>query len=288
MEDLIALPVEYSLVWKIENFRYASHKTGEKLVSPVFVTHNISWTLELYPRGIENNKYLSCFLTRADDNSDFEREVNYKIHATHNSGSNAFDSKSRVLFKCGHTDGFAHFMERDCFKFENLPYHQDCLTLNCKIHFEVYNFNFVGESFATTHIRIQNIHFTFHFKVDSNNFSGTVNVENMIDSKLLLGIHIRQLSINELIINLKPVYGECFKYYICMLTIKNLTKWSESWKYFTEERDPFLEKTLKMTESSSFENCSFRLRMILFFSTGEEHKGSERIISQTKIIEAST
>ncbi|GFT36250.1 hypothetical protein NPIL_30181 [Nephila pilipes] len=82
MENRYDGPAEYTLEWTIENFSYAWQKNGDKLVSPVFVIHrldNMSFTIELYSRGEEEEEYIGCFLTRIIDDSDFEGEIDMKI-----------------------------------------------------------------------------------------------------------------------------------------------------------------------------------------------------------------
>ncbi|CAL1296285.1 unnamed protein product [Larinioides sclopetarius] len=59
----------FKLIWRLENFIYATQKHREYLSSPIFVLDTplkTKWHLELYPRGKTDNRFISCYLKRED------------------------------------------------------------------------------------------------------------------------------------------------------------------------------------------------------------------------------
>ncbi|GFT22563.1 hypothetical protein NPIL_196581 [Nephila pilipes] len=148
--------IQYVLYWKIENFSLARHKMGEKLVSPVFPTKmldNTSWTLELYPEGVEDESYIGGFLTRNTGISSLDCEVHYDLTVAPGGDLNDGGRGNRFTFKLGQTDGFPLLVKRKAIEMANKDLNVDFLTLRCRIYLQsVKNYNFVGKSFARTRL----------------------------------------------------------------------------------------------------------------------------------------
>ncbi|GBO15395.1 hypothetical protein AVEN_140740-1 [Araneus ventricosus] len=59
----------FKVIWRLENFSYATQKDGESLPSPTFVLDTplkTKWHLEVYPRGKTDSRFISCYLKRED------------------------------------------------------------------------------------------------------------------------------------------------------------------------------------------------------------------------------
>ncbi|GIY68998.1 BTB and MATH domain-containing protein 43 [Caerostris darwini] len=159
---------EITFIWKVENYSYCWHRTGEYLTSPVFVAgilQNTEWTLCLYPRGDLEEHYLSCYLQREKEvDGPPTITVSYEIGllAEDDTVHNLYvGKKSECLFKCGTGYGpskFASFNEvlvHSCQKY--LP--QDTLTIYCRLWTYVTKVNSIVQSFARTRIQVETVSF---------------------------------------------------------------------------------------------------------------------------------
>ncbi|GFT22561.1 speckle-type POZ protein [Nephila pilipes] len=284
--------VEYTLVWTIENFSYAWHKIGEKLISPVFVTHKMdstSWVMELFPRGTITGDYISIFLRRLEDRSFKNCKVVYEFVATSSGGSIPCFRENCSDYQSGQRFGCHLFMRRDEIESENQRLNGDILTMNCRMRLceEVYH-DFVAESFAKTRILVERIDLSRHFL--KNIKYESIFVQRMSDSLILMIIRLRLDKKRNLVIEFIP-YDCCqhLKYSSLRLTLDDMRTSKRLYEYSKDICDVFMPLSLdvpeyalylsqRLAESSNYP--SIRLDFELIFCTGMEHRRSEKIESQ--------
>ncbi|GIX94328.1 speckle-type POZ protein B [Caerostris extrusa] len=159
---------DITFIWRVENYSYCWHRTGEYLTSPVFVAgilQNTEWTLCLYPRGDLEEQYLCCYLQREKEvDGPPTITVSYEIGlvAEDDTVHNLYVGKrSECLFKCGTGYGpskFASFNEVLVHSRQKyLP--QDTLTIYCRLWTYETKVNSIVQSFARTRIEIETVSF---------------------------------------------------------------------------------------------------------------------------------
>ncbi|GFQ90339.1 tdpoz4 [Trichonephila clavata] len=132
---------EHVTDWKIEKFSCCLQTTGEKFSTGQFTSQklgNTSWQVHLYPRGIEDANYISCFLERKDDSNVGPREirVNFKFSLVTSDGLLCEETvkSEEYCFTKETTFGFKNFMKRDAiFGNKEIYLLKDMLTLRCRM-----------------------------------------------------------------------------------------------------------------------------------------------------------
>ncbi|GFT22554.1 speckle-type POZ protein B [Nephila pilipes] len=280
---------EYKMIWKIENFRYAWHKMGEKLVSPEFVIRNSSWKLEIYPRGVENEEYIGCFLARTDNCTFWDGTVHYQFFATQSGGLTKTFVKDRVYLQCGEKDGFPLFVKR-----EEIIDGIQPLTLTCKMVI-LYNATsiFCVESFVRTHIMVEHINFSYYFESEAIIASKQISVISPTEMKPLFDVYLILLQKHNLQIKLIPTLNgsERLKYYTCRLAVHDVLTTERLWKCSFEDWEEFKWKDVNVKLSHfnesregnrviEFKNRSLHLELEFTFSTGEDLTINEHTVSR--------
>ncbi|GFT22551.1 hypothetical protein NPIL_196481 [Nephila pilipes] len=285
--------VQYKLVWKIENLRYAWHKTGEKLVSSEFVIRNTSWMLEIFPKGVKTKEDINCIVTRLNNNSPQERVVKCELFATNSGGSTAKFSKIEQYTQCGQVEKFLFFVKRGELIDGFQPLNQDCLTLKCIINLEYgVNFDFCVESFVRTHIMVENITFSYHFESEAIIASKQISVDSQTEMKPLFDVYLILLQKHNLQIKLIPAFNgsERLKYYTCRLAVHDVATTERLWECSFKDWGEFKWKEVNVNLSHfnespegnrviEFKNRSLHLKLEFIFSTGEALTVNEQTVS---------
>ncbi|GFT22562.1 speckle-type POZ protein [Nephila pilipes] len=290
----------YTLIWKIENFSYSWHETGEKLVSPIFVTHmlhNTSWTLELFPRGVENATYISCFLNRNE--SDLPRndmlspcspvwEVRYEFLATTSSGTTKEAFGSRTNFRTGQTLGFPFFMNRKEIVRKNQSSDDDYFVLQCRIHLNTRdNSNYTAKLLAKTHILVERYSLTRCYE----NYIAydSIFAKHMDELPTLMIIRLMKLKTEDnLEIDLLPYdFCEYIRYSTCRLVLRDLHTQASIYSFSTKVSGPFMPLAMKVSRFVLYPDNRgpllgirpIQLQFELAFSAGIKQQESEEISS---------
>ncbi|GFT22558.1 speckle-type POZ protein [Nephila pilipes] len=286
MENRYDGVAEYTLEWTIENFSYAWQKTGDKLVSPVFVIHqldNMSFTIELYPRGEEEEEYISCFLTRIIDDSDFEGEIDMKITAlSKDDPTPAYEE--RLHFQSEHSYGLSRFLKREDIENDHQFLDLDKLTVQCRLNFKYdTDYKFIGMSFARTRILVERVSFTHIY--DKNIGGEKLVLSRMSDSISMLFLRLALMPGRNLHVNLFPCDGfEPVKYYTCEVTLDDDDATSricelsfKDWGTLPEKRfNVSLSTVDESLPTAIWDNLILRCTCELTFTTGELLQESER------------
>lgn len=170
--------VGFKYIWKIENFSKCALEKGESLTSPKFAVgdlHKSGWYLRLYPRGIADENYLECILTRESvDGGPTSIHTKYFISliTTDETDQEPFFEKEE--FKNGDTSTcYCYQLRAEIFKNRSVFLPKDTMTILCYIqkHTEDESEMATVECIARTRISVERIHFTWNI----NNFFSSTN-----------------------------------------------------------------------------------------------------------------
>ncbi|KAF8777731.1 TD and POZ domain-containing protein 3 [Argiope bruennichi] len=212
--------------WRIENFSFCWHKTGEYLESPIFHTESsgeTSWRLRLYPRGEDDGEYISCYLFRSEGGPevvDVDFELFIFVGGILIRPPMSFDKIYSL--KNGETEGEKAFVRRKEI-FSRQVAHKEHFTLvfGCNIFNEGGKRLEEGKHYGRTTIAMEYIS-----GMEINDGDELINSENHpdIEVKPLLEdnpfISINLLYFNEsLVIKIHPKNCEKIRFATCKITI---------------------------------------------------------------------
>ncbi|GBM17323.1 hypothetical protein AVEN_237303-1 [Araneus ventricosus] len=157
--------IGYSFEWKIENFSYIWHKTGEKIVSPAFVIdrfENTKWTLNLYPRGDKNENYIGFYLKRKDVRGSKDIEIQCELQFLTEDGMVLRGYRDRkAIFGKDMARGYEEFIKRQTVFFDEKETYlaNDTLTALCIIKSNHKRVKLIKKFFARTIIKVNRTSF---------------------------------------------------------------------------------------------------------------------------------
>ncbi|GFT22802.1 hypothetical protein NPIL_443141 [Nephila pilipes] len=289
MENLERGRSEYTLVWIIENVGHAWQTLGEKLVSPKFITHlqeNSTWTLELYPRGVSNEEYISCFFIINSADKVPNCDVDFEIIITPNGGSSR--ARSASIPFTARRGGFPCFMKRSEILFGNQFLNPNSLTLQCRIKLKshIHDVCF-GESFVKTHILVKRISHSCYFASDTAYKS--ICIRQLSESRPFMIIRIQRNHPNEFEIHLNPNdVGSNARYFTLELGLADEVTGDKFWNRRYRGWSPLPQQSIFVpvpwiNQSSENTVTPVRRRLIKFdcevaYSTGEDHAENERVV----------
>ncbi|KAF8785114.1 TD and POZ domain-containing protein 1 [Argiope bruennichi] len=216
-------------IWRIENFDYCWHKTGEQLESPLFHIDSSKkslWRLWLYPRGEDDGEYISCFLFRVEggpETVDVDFELSLSVGDSLLVPSASF--LKIYLFKINEKEGEKCFIQRrKVFADKEAQKNGFTLTLGCRI------LNKEGDSFEGTvyyersTIAVEHISdlYIFDDYADLDPVSNrAIEVQPLLEDDPLISINLSNFEEN-LTVKIYPKNCEKIKYAFCkILIVKN-------------------------------------------------------------------
>ncbi|GFY61335.1 hypothetical protein TNIN_66231 [Trichonephila inaurata madagascariensis] len=170
----------YTILWKIENFSSAWHRTGEKIESPIFTLDEIErtqWRLLLYPKGDSIANSISYYLKR-EENSEGPKntEINYELSFLIEDGTILQPSvASKDSFKSGQVKGPSQFKMRDEIFYSKCLRH-DILTAYCRIWISGSGNIGSVKIFANTIINVDKLSFIWNIENFSKMRTSQTNV----------------------------------------------------------------------------------------------------------------
>ncbi|XP_055952079.1 speckle-type POZ protein-like B isoform X1 [Argiope bruennichi] len=152
---------DFTFIWILENFEYCDKKIWERLKSPTFIVDTIErtkWSLLIYPRGQESNKWISLFLRREEDSKGPESiEVDFELAllASDDSVLKSLCIRKHAYPK-NHGFGFPEFVERESIFAKRLTFlPRRTLTIRCIMSKSIGEIKRNGKCIARTRIGIE-------------------------------------------------------------------------------------------------------------------------------------
>ncbi|GIY45754.1 speckle-type POZ protein B [Caerostris darwini] len=185
---------DYSFLWRIENFSMLGLKTGERLSSPEFSVEtfdNTKWFVDFYPKGINDEKYFSCYLRRAEDDSSPDPIiVYYKLSIVPGDGTyELFEESGPAEFEGNTTWGHAPFvLRREVFEAKDKFLCDDTLILRCDMWRHCLQKRTAKECVAKTAVKCQSICVVWpihHFSLLKPDYTETFVVKDANSQKSL-------------------------------------------------------------------------------------------------------
>ncbi|CAL1294606.1 unnamed protein product [Larinioides sclopetarius] len=154
----------YSFFWKLENINYSLEKKGEKIESPTFIVDTLDqtkWKLIFYPKGYQDEDWISCFLHReADSKGAPNIKIKFELVLIRDDDSYSDNDYSRITemtFSKNSTFGCYKFAKQEeVFLSERSIFiQQGTLTIRCRIWNSVLKMMMNVRCFARTRISVR-------------------------------------------------------------------------------------------------------------------------------------
>ncbi|GIY10300.1 speckle-type POZ protein B [Caerostris extrusa] len=190
---------DYSFLWRIENFSMLGLKTGERLSSPEFSVEtfdNTKWFVDFYPKGINDEKYFSCYLRRAEDDSSPDPIiVYYKLSIVPGDGTyELFEESGPTEYEGNTTWGHALFvLRREVFEAKDKFLCDDTLILRCDMWRHYLQKRTTKECVAKTAVKFESICVIWpihHFSLLKPDYTETYVVKDANSQKVFVQIEV--------------------------------------------------------------------------------------------------
>ncbi|KAF8777734.1 Speckle-type POZ protein B like protein [Argiope bruennichi] len=284
----------FHFFWSIENISYAWHQPGRPIVSPEFCCKPFGftlWTLELYPRGVDNSDFFSLNLCRSEDGGPDNLSLNIKFSCMSTDRSELHSVFIPQTFTNFKNNGFSTYGE-ECFiqRYEVLGRKRalyvprDTLELRCQMWLADLNAPEFDECYGFTRLMVQRIprrdvHIDFENALEKSFPIQSVRRNN---KTLMVFSFIPHGEVMD--VGIIPVTEELMKYSTCKMSIVNEKtgrKIFDCTRHFfgcpkkTEWRFPFVDK-MPPAEKEISEKYHYEISVELAYSTGEDQKAIEQ------------
>ncbi|CAL1296282.1 unnamed protein product [Larinioides sclopetarius] len=191
----------FTFTWILENFEYCWQETADELLSPTFIADTMDrtkWSLSIYPRGAESNRWVSLILRReVDSKGPATYEVYYELAFLASDGLVLTSKSEQGVFLNGDRWGYIRFEKRESiFANQSRLLFQGALTIRCRIWKRDRKVIRDGQFIARSRIDVERKAFLWRMK----NFSifdigrgKTFKLKSTFDDKLIitLKLHLR-------------------------------------------------------------------------------------------------
>ncbi|PRD32372.1 UNVERIFIED_CONTAM: mel-26 [Trichonephila clavipes] len=130
---------DFQFEWRIENFTFAAHRTGQFITSPAFcadILDETQWVLLLYPRGQKNEEYIDIAVKReAYDHGGDEMHIKcaVELEAVDSTHHERVESDT-IAFRNNTSHVFLKFIKRsELFNMKDTLLPNDRLTIHCNL-----------------------------------------------------------------------------------------------------------------------------------------------------------
>ncbi|GBM90495.1 Speckle-type POZ protein, partial [Araneus ventricosus] len=281
---------EFVFIWNIENISYSWHKTGESIISPLFIAgpiQNSGWTLQLYPRGRNIADYFSLYLNRCEDNGPKKLCVNFELSCISAANSplqsHTFPESDKSFTKNGSGFGHPRFISRHevFFQKKDLYLPRDVLTLCCRMWKNEDIAKEFAQSFGHTCLPIERI-------LVVGNINSEIVEERIVDihserqNKSLISISMLRYE-DSIRLSIIPTNVENIKFSVLKLSFmektnrKILCEHACSWFGKPDQERWKLRLVSKMLNTGNENSVQNNVELLgeFVYSTGEETKHLE-------------